>query len=350
MFFYKRRKVFAAVACIMVTCALTGCGKENAKTSEGMQLIQNLDYQGALTAFEEAEGLQENSRLIARGKGIAYVGMTEYEEAITCFQEALAGSNGWVESIDYDLNYYLAGAYTKNGQPAEAERTYDAILALKPEEEDAYFLRGGVRLELGNYEGAKVDFDKVLSMNKNNYDRLIEIYQVLEHHGYKEVGKEYLQTALDNASGKMDVYDSGRIYFYLGEYQKAYIALEEAKENGDPDSYLYLGKAYEATGDYNYASSVYSSYISKNPDNAAIYNQLGMCEMAKREYQKALEAFQAGLKIEDSGLQQTLSFNEIVAYEYLGEYDQAKVLLGNYLKLYPDDEVAKREKDFLSSR
>ncbi len=350
MAFNKRKKMLGLAACVLVMCMLTGCGRDNAKTSEGMQLIQNLDYQGALAAFEEAEGLQENARLIARGKGMAYVGMTEYEQAITCFQEALAGSNGWVEPIDFDLNYYLAGAYTKNGQPAEAEATYNAILALKPEEEAAYFLRGSVRLELSDFEGAKADFDKVLSMDSKNYDRLIEIYQALEHHGYKEVGKEYLQSALDNASGKMDAYDSGRIYYYLGEYQKAYIALEEAKEKGEADSYLYLGKAYEATGDYNYASSVYSSYLSKDPNNAAIYNQLGICEMAKKEYQKALEAFQAGMKIENSGLLQTLSFNEIVAYEHLGEYQKAAVLLNTYLKNYPDDEAAKREQQFLSTR
>jgi len=47
---------------------------------------------------------------------------------------------------------------------------------------------------------------------------------------------------------------------------------------------------------------------------------------------------------------QTLSFNEIVAYEYLGEYTQASVLLDSYLKTYPDDEVAKREKQFLATR
>ena len=344
------KKLSVLLVTALMVCVLSACGQSNAKTEEGMQLIQSLDYQGALAAFDEAEGLGENARLIARGRGIAYMGLTEYEQAVVCFQESLAGSNGWVESVDFDLNYYLAAAYTKNGQPAEAEATYDAILALRSDEEDAYFLRGCVRLALSDYEGAKSDFDKVISMDAKNYDRLIEIYEVLENYGYKEVGQEYLQTALEKASGQMDTYDSGRIYFYLGEYQKAYIALDDAKEKGGAESYLYLGRAYEATGDYNYASSVYSSYISKDNSNAEIYNQLGLCEMAKGEYQKALEAFQAGMQIENSGLLQTLSFNEIVAYEYLGDYQKAAVLLSSYLKIYPDDEQAKREQEFLSTR
>lgn len=349
MVYFKKYLAVCLLAALMAGI-LSGCGNGSTRTQEGMQLVQSLDYEGALTAFDEAESLGENDRLIARGRGIACMGLTDYEQAVVYLEEALAGSNGWVEPVDYDLNYYLAAAYTKNGQPAEAESCYDAILALRPEEKDAYFLRGCVRLELSDYEGAREDFDKVISMDAKNYDRLIAIYEVLDNYGYGEVGKEYLQTAMNSASEEMDAYDSGRIYFYLGEYQNAYIALEEARETGGAESSLYLGRAYEATGDYNYASSVYSSYIAKDNTNAEIYNQLGLCEMEKEAYQNALEAFQAGLQIEGSGLEQTLLFNEIVAYEYMGEYQKASVLLDSYLKTYPDDEQAKREKEFLSTR
>ena len=349
MSIYKKRLTTALLGGFMAIF-LAGCGSATEKTKEAMQLVQDLDYAGALTVFDAAKESGENERLIARGRGIAHMGLTEYEEAISCFKEALASSNGLVESVDFDLNYYLAAAYIKNGQPGEAEDAYDAILALRPEEKDAYFLRGSVRLAQGNFEGAKMDFDRVITMEPQNYERLIEIYQTLEYYGYKEVGQEYLQSALTNNSKQMDTYDSGRIYYYLGEYQKAYIALEEAKEKGGVESYLYLGRAYEATGDYNYASSVYNSYISKDTGNAEIYNQLGLCEMEKGEYQKALEAFQAGKQIEGNAYMQTLSFNEIIAYEYLGEYKKAAVLLDSYLKTYPDDAVAKREKEFLATR
>lgn len=343
------KKIVVAGVCCLMLSMLTGCGRSTTKIAEGMQLVETLDYQGALNAFEEAEVEQEDSRLIARGRGIACMGLTEYEQAIQYFVQALELSDGWVQNVDYDMNYYLAAAYSKNGQPAEARKVYDAILGLKPEEKDAYFLRGAAELELGDYESAKADFDQVISMDPKNYDRLIEIYEVLAEHGYREVGQGYLQNVLDTAK-QLDAYDSGRIYYYLGEYQKAYLALEEAKDKGGADSYLYLGRSYEATGDYNYASSVYNNYLSKQGPNAEIYNQLGLCEMAKKEYQKALEAFQAGKQIEGNSLMQTLSFNEIVAYEYLEEYQKAAVLLNAYLQNYPDDQTAIREQQFLSTR
>ena len=345
----RRRPVLPAVF-LLSAFLLAGCGAGEEKTKAGMQMVQKLDYQGALSSFDEAESAGENIRLVNRGRGIAYMGLTDYPNAVSCFEQALSDSSGVVENVDFDLNYYLAAAYTKNGQYREAKSTYDSILSLRPAEEDAYFLRGSVNLYLSDYEAAKADFEKVMEMSPKNYDRLIEIYQALEAFGYKDAGQEYLRNALSAGEAEMALYDSGRIYYYLGEYQKAYIALEKAKEKGGAESYLYLGKAYEATGDYNYASSVYSSFISQDSSNAEIYNQLGLCEMQKKDYQKALEAFQTGMKIEGNEMMQTLSFNEIVAYEYLGEYQKAAVLLQSYLEIYPDDETARRELAFLSTR
>lgn len=335
-------------AAIMIT--LSACGASNDNITAGMSAIKSLDYQSALESFETAKKSGENERLIYRGMGIAYMGMTDYTQASVCFEEALRLSKGLVEAMDYDLNYYLASAYTKEDRLSEAEATYDAILTMKPEEADAYFLRGNVRLGLGKTEEAKADFDKVAAMEPENYDRLIQIFEVLNYYGQAEEGKKYLQDALGQENSKMTAYDKGRMYYYLKEYQQAYVALEEARDGGSADAYLYLGRAYEATGDYNYASSVYNSYLAKDTSNAEIYNQLGLCEIAKGDYEKALSAFQAGMNAANNNIQQTLAYNEIVAYEYLGDFRKANVLMETYLQNYPDDTKAQREHDFLSTR
>ena len=334
----------------MAIITLTGCGAAGELTNAAIESVRKLDYQKALTQFEEARKAGENERQISRGMGIAYMGLTDYDKAAACFEEALKASNGLLQNMDYDINYYLASAYTKGNRLADAESTYDAILTMKPEEADAYFLRGNVRLGLAKYEEAKEDFDRVAVMEPQNYDRLIQIYEVLDHYGQTQDGEAYLLAALQQENNKMTDYDKGRIYYYLGEYQLAYMALEDARGQGGADAYLYLGRAYEATGDYNYAASVYNAYLTQDTSNAEIYNQLGVCEMKKGEYEKALTAFQAGMNAPDNTIQQTLAYNEIVAYEHLGEFKRATVLMENYLKTYPDDTKAQREYDFLSTR
>lgn len=345
-----KNKIMAGAAALSLAAALSGCQTAGENTASAMQSIQNLDYQSALASFEEAQAKGENERMIYRGMGIAYMGLTDYAQAAVCFENAIRLSRGLVESMDYDLNFYLAAAYTKSGQPEAAESTYNAILAMQPGEADAYFLRGNVRLSLGKYEDAQADFDKVVSMDPQNYDRMIQIYEVLSNYGYTEAGQLYLQNALQKEDGKMSAYDKGLIYYFLGDYQQAAMQLEAAKEKGGAQAYLYLGKAYEATGDYNYAASVYNTYLSKDTSNAEIYNQLGLCEIAKGNYENALAAFQGGLSVENNTMMQTLSFNEIVAYEHLGDFKKAAVLMETYLQNYPDDEKAKREYGFLQTR
>ncbi|MBO5166336.1 MAG: tetratricopeptide repeat protein [Lachnospiraceae bacterium] len=349
----KHMRINILVGLVVLLAAFAGCGKKSGMSSieEGMQYIAAMDYRAALTAFDAAQADGEDERLIARGRGIAYIGLTDYEAAIEHLRLCLAASDGAVIEMDYDVNYYLAAAYQKVGQYAEAEQIYDAILALKPQETDAYYLRGNARLSQGQFEAAKEDFDMVIKLEPTNYGRLIQVYELLVSKGYREQGIEYLETALSERSAKMSAFDEGCINYYLGHYEEAQVLLEEAKKEGTADAYLYLGMAYEATGDYNYAiTNVYTSYLNKGDGNAEIYNQLGLCYMKQAEYARALEAFQNAMQIPDNGMMQTLQFNEIIAYEYLGEYTQATVLLDNYLKTYPDDEAAQREYGFLSTR
>lgn len=252
--------------------------------------------------------------------------------------------------MDYDINLYLAAVYTKTGQYAEAEEIYNAVLAMRPKEVEVLFLRGSVRLNQGNYEGAKEDMDKVVEMDGKNFERIIHIYEIMEAGGYKDSGQGYLTDALQTYEKDMSNFEKGRMLFYMGEYKKAYIALEEAKNEGGVEAYLYLGRAYEATGDYNYAESVYNSYLTKVGEDARVYNQLGLCEARKGEYEEALKSFQAGLDEDDPSVRQVLLFNEIVAYEHLGEFEKAATLMKEYLAVYPDDELAEREYEFLSTR
>ncbi len=348
----NKKKSMVFLAAIGICVALAGCGetKEYKNIKDGMDAIEALDYRGAMEYFKAAAENGEDARLIARGMGIASMGLTDYEGAISYFEECLAYSDGFVENMDFDVNYYLAAALCKNGDYAEAEQIYDAILALRDEAE-CYFLRGNARLEQGKTENAIADFEKVIEMVPNDYDVLIKIYEILEAHEMKEQGQAYLQTALTEREKKMTAYDKGIIYYYLGDYLQACVQLEEAKKLGTADVYYYLGMSYEATGDFSYAlNNVYIKYLNQNDGDARIYNQQGLCYLKQGDYELALEAFQNAMKIPDNGMMQTLQFNEIVAYEFLGEFAAAEALLNNYLQTYPDDAAAIREYGFLSTR
>ncbi len=346
-------KILRAAAVGMLVCMLCvgcGAGEKADNLGAGMEAVQNLEYDSALELFEAALAEGEDERQVCRGFGLAYMGLSDYDKAIAYFERALQLSDGTPRSMDYDISYYLATAYYRNGQSDEAINTYDAILALKPEEKEAYYLRGCVKLYSGDYENAKTDFDAAIALDGDDYNRLINIYNVLTDNGYKEVGREYLQQAVADNEKSMDNYDLGRIYYYLEDYEQAKDYLLKIKTTSDYEAALYLGRTYEALGDYNYAASIYDDYTIADQTKAEIYNQLGLCRIQMGEYELALSSFQEAMNIEGNELMQNLKFNEIVAYEYMKDFKTAAALMSNYLKSYPDDEEAIREYRFLKTR
>ncbi len=344
----KRQGIVALTLVLM----LTGCKGENKNEniSAGMTAVEALDYDSALASFEAAKEAGEDERLLYRGEGIAYMGKTMYAEAAEAFERALSLSDGRVNAMDYDINYYLAVAYYKQGDLGKAIDVYNAIVALKDGEKDAYYLRGVLYAEQGNLDKAKEDFDKAISLAKSDYDRLIDIYNVLALEGYRETGQEYLQAAMDAGTKDMTNFEKGRICYYLQDYENARTYLEKARGESGYEAVLFLGKTYETLGDNNYAISVYNSYLESGEPNAQVLNQLGLCKMQTGDYEGALANFQSAMNVENNGMMQTLKMNEIVAYERLGEYQNAASLMESYLRAYPDDQEAKRESTFLKTR
>lgn len=347
----RKKYTVLSVLLIVVILLATGCaGNKNEKLNLAYDSIENYDYEGALIFLSSARENGEDERLVTRAEGIVYLMQGRYDESVTALEKCLAMSKGIPEKMDYDVNYYLATAYCKNGNPSEALKIYDAILDLKPEEVDALYLRGVLYAEKEDLDSAMESFNKAITLAPEDYDMLIKIYSILERNGYKEVGLNYLRTAMESGTKKMSNFEKGQISFYLEDYESAKTYLEKSKDENGAEAVLFLGKTYETLGDTSYAISVYSSYLSAGNESPEVLNQMGLCKMRMEDYEGALTAFRQAMNIEDNPMAQTLKYNEIVACEYVGDYHKACALLEAYMRTYPDDEEAKREYTFLKTR
>lgn len=345
------RKATAVLAVCFLTGLLAGCrAKAGENIAQGMQQIEQMDYEGALRSFEAATVNKEDMQLICRGQGLAYIGLTDYESAAQSLERALTYSDARIDQLDFDINYYLATAYYRGGQIDRAVAVYQAIVDLRPREKEAWYLKGTLELEQGKVEAAKADFEQAIAVDKTDYDMLIDIYVSCSRYGQAQLGAAWLQAVLADTSLRLSDYDKGRMSFYLGDYETARVSLEKVKDAKGTGAVKLLGLSYENLGDYNYAASVYSTYLETKQEDAEIYNQLGLCKLRVGDYETALNAFRSGLAMEGNGMMQSLRFNEIVALEYLGQFEQAKISMQQYLALYPDDEKAQRENIFLQSR
>lgn len=348
----KSDMISAALLAVLLCCVLSGCAQNDNSSliTQAFAQIEDLEYKDALETFESARQNGDDERLILRGEGIAYLGMGDYEKSIEALEGSLAKSDGFITDMDFDINYYLATAYYKSGNTDEAIKIYDSILDLRPQEVNALYLRGVLYANKEELEPAMKSFDDAIKLAPDDYDMLIKIYSILNDNGYKETGQEYLNHAMETGTKKMSNYEKGQISYYLEDYESARTYFEKAKDEEGPDAVLFLGKTYEILGDVNYAVSVYSSYANAGEATPEILNEMGICKIRMEDYEGALSAFQQAMRIENNGMLQTLKFNEIVAYEYMGDFKKACVLMESYLRTYPDDENAKREYVFLKTR
>lgn len=347
----RKMNVMAATGIFLLGMTfLSGCGEETTTyTQTGMDEVVALNYDAAMEDFAQALENGEDERLILRGQGLVYLAQQNFDSAIDCFKQSLMLSDGVPTDLDFDINYYLAAAYYKSGMLPEAKNVYDAILTLRKDEANAYYLRGVVLMESGQMDAAMTDFNHAMDLRDGDYDLVLDIYQVMSAQGYRDAGRDMLSACVASHSDMSD-YDLGRFEYYLSNYESAKSYLEQADKGESADITLYLGRTYEALGDYNYAISLYNTYLDKDHNDPEIYNQMGLCQMKMERYSEALGSFQAGMTLEDTSILQTLKFNEIVAYEYMQEYQTAAILMKEYIGTYPDDTAAAREYIFLKSR
>lgn len=340
------------LVCLLAALFLASCGEEKEKsyTDQGMDALEALDFGAASSLFDAALAAGENEQQAYRGKGMALLGLSQYPEAVTAFEQALSYSKGRVRKIEYDISYYMAIAQAKSGDLQGAYDTYTAIIAMNEHDADAYYLRGKICLEMEDLGSALQDYDNAVVLAPTNYDAYIRICKDLTDAGYESEGKAYIQRAM-NTDYRKSEYQMGVFHYYAGEYEEARTCFENSRGKKETkDLILYTGMTYEALGDLNYAASLYSTYLSEHPDEAELYVRLGLTKMAMEDYEGALSAFDSGIATGAPAYMQTLRFNEIVAYEYLLDFQKAAVLMKEYLDDYPEDLKAAREYEFLKTR
>lgn len=346
-----RKRAFAGAAISLSLLMISGCSQAKEKTEYqlGIDNLMEQNYGDALSHFSAAED-SASHRLVYRGMGMANLGLGNYNEAISCFEDALHESNGMVKAVDYDINMYMAVAQYKMGDLQAAKDTYSVILAMDKKNSDAYYLRGKITLDMNDVEGARGDFNSAISLKPQDSDLYIRIYEELNAHGYTDEAKSFINLALKNITKPTD-FQLGIFNYYLGDYTQARNYFEQAKETKKTSKgIIYLGKTYEALGDQAYAMSLYDIYVTGDTDSSEVYNELGKLKFSQHDYEGARSTFEAGLNAKDSSFRQNLLFNRIVTCEYLHDFKTASALMDEYISLYPDDEQALRENIFLSTR
>lgn len=325
----------------------------------GMAYVEQKSYDEALGYFNQAEGCAENDdqkALLNRGRGIACLYQGDYQTAIKWFWDALNISSQ-SNDIRIDTLYYKAEAEQKSGDYQAAVQSYGQIIDLK-DDAGTRMLRGMAYMQLQDYASAEKDLYAAIKQSRKSYAVYRTLYSALEAQGKDDEAKQVLNDALQiSGSSGEDYYNRGMIYVDLQDYTNAADMLNKSYDKGYKAALLGLGELSYTQQDYDTALTYYGKYFDEVDISsvdaslaAKAYNQYAAVLLAKGEYEKAAQACESGLTYNDRESDATLSFNLIVSYEHLEQWEDAYNTAKTYVSKYPEDTKGQKEYQFLESR
>lgn len=341
-----RRYILMALTAAVL---FTGCGGEAGDNyKEAEQNLAQGHYEEALEGYKQAVADDVHVTESWRGQGIALLKLNRCEEALKAFETALAQDEGG-KALLKDIWMYKATAEYRLGDISAALVSAQAASG-QMEDAQCYLLIGKLQLQLDQYDEAEASFKQAVKKD-DSYRMYIDIYQSYEQQSMQADGEEYLKQALElGGSSSEDCYQRGRIYFFMGDIENARKELIEASNKGEADAMLFLGKVYLSGNDSANARAMYQQYMEQEEKKAGGYNGLALCDIAEGDYNSALENIRLGMEDAETAEVQQLRYNEVIVYEKMMDFATAKEKLAAYLELYPDDQTAVREYEFLSNR
>lgn len=286
-----------------------------------------------------------------RQVGINKMNEGDYAGAVDAFQKALDKSQAVIGELELDICYYKATAQYNAGDTKGAIATCDALVDYDKKDAKAFFIRGCIYLKEGDSENARKDYSKALELSGNDYALYLSVYENLSGAGFDEEAEELVAKALElGGDSAEDHRERGHIYLIRKEYDNARKELDQAIKMGDTKALLYRAQVYDAQDDGKKAKSLYESYLEKNGSDTDTMVTLGEMQMEAGKYKRALELFQQALKAGSPENEKSLRRNEIICYENLHDFANAKEKMASYVKDYPEDEEAQRENMFLQTR
>lgn len=345
------RRYSKTAAVLLCACLLAGCqknGGESTSVEKGTAAVESGKYSEALTFFGASVSEGEDLIRAYRGEGMAYMGLGEYGKAVQSFDAALSETKEQQEETRKDILYYKAAALYR-------QQDYDGTIQVCKEildiaqEGDAFCLMGTCYLEKGNEKAAQVNYDAAVAASPEDYDLYLDIYEAYKEQKLSATGAEYLQQALQiENSAKEDTYYKAKIYYYLENYEEAQAQLVELVGEKDGEALLLMGKIALALEDPVRAAGMYEQYIAEIGETPEAYNGIALAEIAQKDYDAAVSSIGKGLLLEEEKGKQELYFNEIVAYEYKGDFITAQIKAKAYVEKYPTDEAGQKEYQFLT--
>jgi len=179
--------------------AFKECLKDDPKNPEvldglGVALLMQARYKDSLVPFDKAVAIAPENGSYRNNRGVALMELGQFKAAQDDFGVAAASQNP-DDRISATIN--LGRLYQRQGDYAAAEEQFTSAISHDPKSYGALVGRAVARESAGHLEGAAEDFLAAVKLDPTNADANLRLGMVLVSMHKADLGKRYLQRAVD---------------------------------------------------------------------------------------------------------------------------------------------------------
>ncbi len=208
------------------------------------------------------------------------------------------------------IHYFFGKAYQNLGKWEQAILEFQKVLAINPDDVYSHFALATSFYRVGKSEEALREAKNVLSYLEEHFETLMLLARIFGERGNLQESTVYLERAL------LLKPDNFELRFLLAN------SLMMAKE-------------------YDRAIEAYKSLLDTKPDDPRVYYGLGMVSYFRSDFEEAIKYFLKEIELHTNP---RATFFLGISYGKLNKYSEAVFYLEKYLESIPPEDTTQREK------
>jgi tetratricopeptide (TPR) repeat protein len=317
--------------------APTGAGSDQIK--KGNDLIADKNYEGALSAFEEALKSDPDSSQAYDGIGYCLFKLGKTEESIEKLNKSIElNPKNWIAYLD------RGDAYKKLGKNKDALTDYGTVVENSDRyRADAHNSRGIIYMGSKDYDRAFAEFNRAISENPKYYQAYNNRgFCRSQNKSYDDAISDYNEAIRLNPDFMLAYSNRGFAYYNNHNYKKAVSDFSKAIELDpmDADSYNGRGISFQALNSYERAFPDFNKAIEIDPGFSGAYLNRGIAYYEKEDNDNAISDYSKAIELNPTNPR--TYFNRGLAYYKKGDKSSAGSDWQKAVDLDKDGDTGKR--------
>ena len=288
----------------------------------------NETYSYSIDYIHPFKMFEDNEYLIHNFKGVSFLKLKKYNEALKYFDRAIK------------LNPNAVIAHTNRGavlsylgRDNEAISSYDVAIQINPDEAAAWYNQGNSFKKLGIYDKAIEKYKKAIRLNPSYKEAYNNLGLILNDLSKYEEAIFYYDKAIEiNPIDVKSLTEKGISLMKIGKPSEAKDYFDKAIkiDSNYVKSYVNKGIIFLDEKNYDMALSLFKKAIELDKEDVEAHSNMGVTLGQLKRYSGAIDSFDEALKLQpENGY---IHYNKSLALSILERYIEATEHWNLYLK------------------